>query len=536
MNLLDVTILTASLVNFVFSASVYLHSRRKLVETVFAVFALSVSLWALATFLMTTTSVSFEAFKAGVMLHYLSGNLVFLCLLWFSVLFSFRGNHSLFLPVALSLANGLILILIVSSPFLFRSMQEAILFADRITFRTSGYAILSAVTIAMFVLSQVFLARKYLLSSGEEKTQLGGIILGTSIAGSVGLITNLILPGFGSFSLFYLGPIITTPLFVGIMVYAIIKYKLFSLRVITAEIFTALLMISLAVDFLSSTTSLVSGTRSVIFLVAGIFCFLLIRSVYREIRAREEIENLNRTMSEFVAITSHQIRTPLTHIKDALSLVREGDYGQVDPRAVPILNHVYSSTGRLIALVNDLLDMSRMESGKMQYILAEFDLSELADSIVGEFRIPASDKGVAIIWQKESTPVPVWGDQEKLRQVVFNLVDNALKYTQKGAIQINIVSEAGFVELSVKDSGAGMSKETTQRLFNKFARGATGTQGTGLGLYVAKRIVEDHKGELWAESEGEGKGSVFHLRLTAKKTGATAMVSAVSDVQMKEAA
>ncbi len=520
MTLLDVTILTAALVNLIFSLTVYSHSRRKLVETIFAVFAFSVSLWALATFLMTSTTVPFEVFKAGAVLHYFSGNLVFWCLFWFSVFYPSRKNHSLFLPVALSAANTIILVLILSTGFLFESFANTSVLAERFIFDPRGYVILSIVTISMFGLSQLFLVRKYRLAEGEERTQAAGIILATSIAGSLGLITNLILPGFGNFSFFYLGPIITTPLFVGVMVYAILKYKLFNLRVIGAEIFTALLMIALAVELFLSNTLVAVSARGLVFLAAGVFGFFLIKSVYREIRAREEIERLNQTMSEFLAIATHQIRTPLTHIKTALSLIRQGDYGPVDRRALPLMNQVYLSTGRLIGLVNDLLDMSRMESGRLQYVFGEVDLNELVDSVVGEFAIAAIDRGITISWSNGNKPVIIWGDREKLRQVIFNLIDNALKYTERGTVAVKITSDPDRFELTVADSGLGMSKETVEKLFKKFSRESSGekakTHGTGLGLYVAKRIIDDHKGELWAESEGEGKGSAFHLRLMAK--------------------
>lgn len=520
MTALDVAILTAALINLVFSATVYFHSRRKLVETIFAVFAFSVSLWALSTFLMTSNALSFEIFKVGAVLHYLSGNLIFFSLLWFSVFFPSRKDHSLLLPVVLSIADVVILILIVSSTFLFVSFENAIQLSEKITFNSIGYFILSAITVSMFALSQIFLFRKYLLAAGDEKTQITGIIVATSITGSLGLISNLILPGFGNFSFFYLGPIITTPLFVGIMVYAILKYKLFNLRVITAEIFTSLLMIALTAELFLANTSVEVTARFVVFVIAAVLGLFLIKSVYREIRAREEIERLNHTMSEFLAIASHQIRSPLTHIKSALSLIKEGSYGPVDPRALGLLSTVYLSTGRLINLVNDLLDMSRMESGKIQYAMADFDFTNLVDSVIAEFKLAAAEKGISISWQMGRSAVQVRGDEAKLRQVVFNLVDNALKYTQKGFIEITVKLERDLIHLTVKDSGVGMSKETTSRLFQKFVRGKATSHvtagGTGLGLYVAKRIMDDHHGELWAESEGEGLGSAFHLRLGAK--------------------
>jgi signal transduction histidine kinase len=523
MNVIDVTILTAALVNLVLSATVYFHSRRQLVATIFGSFALSVSLWSLATFLMTSKAVSFELFRIGAILHYISGNLVFWSLFWFSVYFPSRKDHSLFLPLALSAMNAAVLLAISSTAFLFVAFNDTSVLSERIIFSAAGYIILSTITIVMFALSQLFLARKYLGATGEEKTQIGGIIAATFVTGSLGLFTNLILPGFGNFSLFYLGPIITTPLFVGVMIYAILKYRLFNLRVIAAEIFTAFLVVALVAELFLSNTSTEIGTRSVILLIAGIIGVFLIRSVYREIKAREEIERLNRSMQEFVAITSHQIRSPLTHIKAALASIREGSYGQVDPKATAVLNRVSVSIERLITLVNDLLDMSSMESGKMQYSFAEFDFTGLVDSVAAEFIDPAKDKGVTLIWQRPTQPIIIKCDERKMRQVVFNLVDNALKYTQKGFVEIILNKEARAVELSVKDSGVGMSKETITHLFEKFSRAKTGSaakaEGTGLGLYVAKRIVNDHKGELWAESEGPGKGSTFNLTILTNRAG-----------------
>jgi hypothetical protein len=170
----------------VFSATVYLHSGRKVVEAIFGIFAFSVSLWALATFLMTSQAVTFEMFNVGTHLHYISANLVFWSLLWFSVVYGPRKGHSLFLPIVLSVVNAVVLILIIATPFLFISIQEAALLTDKVTFDMGGYFILSCVNTAMFVVLQIFLARKYFSELGEEKTQIGGIILGTAIAGSLG--------------------------------------------------------------------------------------------------------------------------------------------------------------------------------------------------------------------------------------------------------------------------------------------------------------------------------------------------------------
>jgi signal transduction histidine kinase len=540
MSIVDVTILIAALLNLVLSGTVYLHSRRQLVETLFAVFALSVSLWSLGTFLMTSEAVSFELFRIGAFLHYISGNFVFWALFWFSVYYPSRTIKSLFWPTLLSGINAAILISIVSSPFLFRSFETSAILADRISFNSTGYFILSVVVVSIFALAEVYLVAKYVRAKKEERTQIGMIILATATTGSLGLITNLILPGLGNFSLFYVGPIITSPLFVGLMIYSIIRYKVFSLRVITAEIFTVLLILAQTVDLFLSKSRVEIATRSFILVVLGMFGYFLIRSVYREIEAREEVERLDRIRSEFLSIATHQLRTPLTIIKGYLSNIREGVYEPIGEKTRKAVEHMYISNEGLIRLVNELLDMTRIEAGRMQYTFAEFDLNHLVNFAVEEFRIPADDKGVKIVWENRGKPIMVWGDEMKLREVVFNLIDNALKYTEKGNIVVKLEEQGITARVSVKDFGIGMSKETIGRLFQKFSRGASGarvgTEGTGLGLYVAKRIADDHKGELWAESAGEGKGSTFFLKVPSKNPEEASQAPSQEEVSWRKAA
>ena len=156
----------------------------------------------------------------------------------------------------------------------------------------------------------------------------------------------------------------------------------------------------------------------------------------------------------------------------------------------------------------------------MKYEFAEMDLRALVDSIVDEFQLPAKDKGIRILWipSRVGSLPKIFGDAWKLRQVIFNLIDNSLKYTNAGDIEIKLEKEDDSLKLSVKDSGIGMSRETAVSVFHKFVRGgkdasSANAGGTGLGLYIAKRIVDDHKGEIWAESKGEGKGSTFFVTL-----------------------
>ncbi|OGF82798.1 hypothetical protein A2924_04225 [Candidatus Giovannonibacteria bacterium RIFCSPLOWO2_01_FULL_44_16] len=324
------------------------------------------------------------------------------------------------------------------------------------------------------------------------------------------------------------------PIIMGI---AILRYKLMNINIITTQLLIASLWVFISVRALISEFGSNEQLINILLLfITVIVGTLLYKSVLREIESREEIERLARDLeranielkrldqakSEFISIASHQLRTPLTIIKGYISMIREGSYGKVNPEIGTTMNKVYLSNERLIKLVNDLLDLSRMESGRMKYEFAEMDMGALIDSIVDEFQLPAKDKGIKIGWAtlqvRAGTLPKIYGDAWKLRQVIFNLIDNSLKYTAEGGIEIRLQKEDDSLKLRVIDTGIGMSRETVDAVFHKFVRGGkeasrANAGGTGLGLYIAKRIVDDHKGEIWAESEGEGKGSAFFVRL-----------------------
>ena len=263
--------------------------------------------------------------------------------------------------------------------------------------------------------------------------------------------------------------------------------------------------------------------------VLGIF---LIRSVLQEVHTREkmsqlaldleltnqELKRLDEAKSDFISIASHQLRTPLSIIKGYISMMREGTYGKLTPKIVDPLHKVYVSNERLINLVSDLLDLSRMERGKMQYEFLPIRLGEVAEGIVLDFEKVAKDKGLAFEWNRGQVNDLIKGDAGKLRQIVLNLVDNAIKYTQAGSISVALEAVAGNkVRFLVTDSGPGLTHEEAHALFQKFSRGQeeskSHTEGLGLGLYVAKLIASAHGGELNVTSPGKGKGSTFSLTL-----------------------
>lgn len=238
--------------------------------------------------------------------------------------------------------------------------------------------------------------------------------------------------------------------------------------------------------------------------------------------ANEQLKKLDQAKSDFISMVSHQLRTPLTAIKGFTSMVMEGSYGPVGSRVRDQLGKVSESAERLIRLVNDLLDVSHMEGGKMEFNFAKVDFGAMVAGVVEELQPQAQKGSLNLEFPLEkSGSFFVRADEQKLRQVVINLVDNAVKYTRQGSVNVGFEKKDGFVQLSVKDTGVGMDKETIDNLFKKFVRGAGAshyhTEGAGVGLYVAKQLIEAHRGQIWAESEGEGKGSEFFVKLPEYK-------------------
>ncbi|MBI4709350.1 MAG: hypothetical protein HY764_04065 [Candidatus Portnoybacteria bacterium] len=376
------------------------------------------------------------------------------------------------------------------------------------------------------------LFKKYWSASGINKVQIRFILWGTFIPTILANFSNLTLPSFNIFYFNWLGQVMTIPMVVFI-VYAILKHHLMNVKVIATEIFGALISLILLINALFSESVNAVVLNFSLFGAVSFFSILLIRGVLKEVRTREELtalteqlkkanedlQRLDKAKSEFISIASHQLRTPLSIIKGFVSMLTEGTYGSLPNQAKEILEKINASNERLSHLIDDLLDISRIEGGKMQFKWESISLTELVSSVADELKTTADKKRLELKWDPQFyDKMIVRADSEKLRQVIMNLIDNAIKYTHEGYVEIKLAKSAGNKTLfSVKDTGIGMDGEELAMIFGKFVRGKKvpklWTEGIGLGLYVAKKLIEEHKGKVWAESEGEGKGSTFFVEL-----------------------
>lgn len=246
--------------------------------------------------------------------------------------------------------------------------------------------------------------------------------------------------------------------------------------------------------------------------------------ILHDITREKEIE---RIKSEFVSLTAHQLRTPLSAIKWTLKMILDGDLGKINKDQREYLQKTYISNERMIHLINDLLNVSRIEEGKYLYRPAFVSLDELTQSVVNSYKSELERKNLKIIFEKKDKELPkVKIDVEKINLVITNFLDNAVKYTSpKGDIKIclSFNKKKKEIEFSIKDSGIGIPERDQKRLFTKFFRSENAvrmeTDGSGLGLFITKNIIEAHGGRAWFESK-EGKGSIFYFTLPASQENA----------------
>ncbi|MBU2575913.1 hypothetical protein KKF64_02410, partial [Patescibacteria group bacterium] len=232
------------------------------------------------------------------------------------------------------------------------------------------------------------------------------------------------------------------------------------------------------------------------------------------LKANVRLKQLDQSKSEFLSIAAHQLRTPITGIKGYISMFLEGDFGKIsDPQRIE-LEKIYRSSDRLTRLIDVFLNVSRIETGRLDLKKENFSLVGIIEEVVGDLGQQAKKKNLEITVQKpDKEMLEVCADKDKIHDVVMNLIDNSIKYTEKGWVNIRVSRSKSLVTLEVKDSGIGIDPNEIVKLFQKFSRSEAVTRihtgGSGLGLFIAKKIIEAHGGRIWAESEGKDKGSMF---------------------------
>lgn len=504
---------------------VFIHNHRNASYVIFTVHAAVGALWSVATYFSVTVPAAEALFWIRLVLFFAVPH-VFLFLLFVQ---NFpeavvRGKVRFFLEIALMLA----LMALVFTPHVFSGV--AVREGNIVPVPGALMPIFSPLLVIFFVISVISVFRKFFQTSGEARHQWFAIGSGliVSYAALISLVFLRVI-AFSDTTFVPYSPLFLLPIFLGSS-YAIFRYRLFNIKVVATEslVLTLLLASLFEIIVASSTFGFILGiiiTTAILFL--GI---LLIRSVEKEIEQRKRLEKLTRELqsanehlqkldklrSEFLSFASHQVKSPMAVVKGYASLIADGSYGAVPEEVGAVAEKIKKSADRLIGFVDNLLNMRRIEEGRVAYDMKERDIVPIVRGVFDEFSELAREKGLDVRFSSELPSVRASVDEEKFRQVVQNLIDNAVKYTREGFVEVCIRKDGGNALISVKDSGIGISPELLPRLFSQFARDPKAEkqiQGTGLGLYIAREIARAHGGDVWAESAGEGKGSTFFIRI-----------------------
>ena len=261
-------------------------------------------------------------------------------------------------------------------------------------------------------------------------------------------------------------------------------------------------------------------------LLITIFCRFLAVQLREEKRAKEEALAREKLLEEeamrekdFMSLTSHQLYTPLSIIRGFAAMLKDQTFGKLTPKQLDAVTEIHQNTKRMVALVSELLSISKVETSKIKLHYTETNPTTLIRDIIANFSQMSENKKVALVTDITNNSNSIEIDSDKIRQVIYNLIDNALKYTTTGEIKVGFVQDPKHTTFSVKDSGIGIATEDHEKIFEPFFRGKNilelDNKGTGLGLHIAKLIVKKHGGHIWFTSK-ENRGTTFSFSVPNK--------------------
>lgn len=313
-------------------------------------------------------------------------------------------------------------------------------------------------------------------------------------------------------------------IFMTYMSIILVRFKTFNVSVIAPQALVVALVILIASQFayVRNPTNLVLTSVSLV--LTGAIGIILIRSVKKEIELRKhvqslakDLENSNKQQIILIHFITHQIKGFVAKSRNIFATLLDGDYGQVQDTMRPMLEEGLRSDTKGVSTIQEILNAANIKSGKVSYAKESFDVKALVDEVGTDLRAAAEAKGLQLTIDTGTEPLMFAGDRAQLVNAFKNLVDNSIKYTPKGEIHVSLAKDTGKIRFIVQDTGVGISKEDMAHLFTEGGHGkdsvSINVESTGFGLYIVKNIIEAHNGKVWAESEGEGKGSRFIAEL-----------------------
>lgn len=532
-------LIVAIFINVLLGLAVFLQSSKSQGKNIPFYFIVgSVFLWATPLLLYSYAS-NIETALWLTRLSYFAAGLSGLSLVNFAMFFSFPNLQPgrKILLVSASAAVALVLALVSSSQLLivgFASFYtDSFLATSRVLQFGSLYPAYVAFISTFFPLGFFILYKQYRNEKESIRIkQFQYIFIGILCTVFGGTITNLVLPSFENFSFYWLGPIFTLVM-VAFFTISILRYRLFNTKVITTELFVFGIWVFVLVRALVAESSVDLYLSLGLLGTTILLGFFLIKSVVHEVEQREEIQRLYKELevkniklteldklkSQFLSIATHELRTPLTIVRNFISLMMDGTYGKVSPAAEEAGRQVFERVSDMARSVDTYLNVSRIEQGKISYSFADADLTRLTTLAVEGLKANATKRGLTLSLTVKPGAESLKGkyDSPKIAEVLINLIDNSIKYTEKGSVTVLVEKVGNRGVVTIQDTGVGMTEKTKANLFKLFSPGEDSKRinpaSTGVGLYVSLAHVVAHKGTLTAASEGPGKGSKFTVEL-----------------------
>jgi signal transduction histidine kinase len=313
-------------------------------------------------------------------------------------------------------------------------------------------------------------------------------------------------------------------IFLSIVTYMVVKFKVFGIKLIATQALVWGLVILIGSEFFFIQTTTNKILVAITLIIAAWLGLVIIRSVKKEIEQKEQLaalninlQNLMKQRESLMHLITHKVKGSFTRTKILFASMLDGTFGEISPEIKKRATQGLDFDNGGLETVDLILNVANMQNGIIKYEMKPINLKDLVEEVISEKKISIEAKGLKIETEIKNNTFDVTGDAFWLKEAVNNLVDNSSKYTKEGSIKVGLEKRDDKILFSVKDTGVGITDEDKKNLFTEGGRGANSIKvnvdSTGYGLYTVKLVIEAHKGRVWAESEGPGKGAQFYIEL-----------------------
>lgn len=514
LDLLTVSITSAATV--ILGFTVLFSNRKSITNVTFFLFTIITALWSVTNYLYySVESVAF----AFILIKLVIFIAVWHAFTFFQLFYVFPNEKVKFNRLY---EFGLIPLCVVTSlltltPLVFNKVTS--IDAGRIDKIQNGpgIAIFGMVVTTLIILGIFFLVKKIYKSSGELRKQFKIILYGVALTFTLILSFNFIFPAFlDNASLIPLSSVFIFP-FILFTSYSILKYRLFNIKVAGVSVLVFALSVVSFLEIIYADNLTLILFRIGTFLLILLSGVLLIKGVTKEVSLREALQKANEGQENLIHIMNHQIKGYLGKARSIFAELKgEPEYCATDD-AKPMLDEGFRATTEGVDFIQQVLNSSNAQKGTITYLMKPMDFKNLVEKVVEDQKSLAAEKGLSLELQLSNGNFEINGDELQLREAVRNLIDNSIRYTLKGKVEVSLNKVDSNAYLEVKDTGVGITAEDMSKLFTKGGKGKDSLKynvnSTGYGLAFVKAVVEAHHGKVHAESKGKDQGSQFYLEL-----------------------